>query len=90
MSVKVNVHYFLPHLTRDQDCIEVNGNTVDECLEQFVSEYPKARQWLYREDGNLSNFVDVHVNMDVSCQEELAVPVKDGDEIFLVMMISGG
>ncbi|OGO19309.1 MAG: hypothetical protein A2144_13455 [Chloroflexi bacterium RBG_16_50_9] len=90
MSVKVNVHYFLPHLTRDQDIVEVYGNTVDECLEQFISEYPKAREWLFREDGNLSNLVDVRVNLESSEPEGLAKPVKDGDEILLVMMISGG
>lgn len=90
MSVKINVRHFLPHLTNDQDVLEVNGSTIGECFEQLVARFPKLRGWLFREDGNLSNFIDVYINLESAYPDELTKPVKDGDEIHIVMKISGG
>ncbi len=90
MSVKVNVQYFLPHLTDDRELIEVEGHTVRECLEQLVARYPKVKKWLFREDGELANFVDIFVNLDSTFPNELSNPVKEGDEIYIVMMLTAG
>jgi len=90
MSVKIDAHYFIPSLTNDQDIIEVNGSTVGECLEQLATMYPKARDWLIGKDGNISNVVEVYVNMESVQPEGLAKQVKDGDVIHIIMMISGG
>ena len=90
LSVKINVHYFLPHLTNDQDVVEVEGRTIGQCLEKLVARFPKVREWLFGKDGNLSNLVDVYVNLESAYPEGLAKLVKDGDEIHIIMMISGG
>ena len=90
MSVKINVYYFLPHLTNDQEIVEVNGNTVGECLNQLVSIYPKAKEWLFGKDGNLSNFLNIYVNLEDTHPDELTTVVKDGDEIHIVMHLTGG
>ena len=90
MSVTVNCHYFLPHLTLDQETVEVNGTTVGECLTQLATQYPRTKEWLFREDGKLRDFIDININLDNPCPEGLVKPVKDGDQIFIVMMISGG
>jgi molybdopterin converting factor small subunit len=34
--------------------------------------------------------VEIYVNMESSYPEELAKPVKDGDELYIVIIISGG
>lgn len=90
MSVKVNVRYFLPHLTNDQDVVEVKGGTVRECLEEMTRRFPAMRRWVFKPEGTLCNFVDLFVNLERCEPEELSRPLKDGDELFLVMMISGG
>ncbi len=90
MSVKINVYYFLPHLTEDQEIVEVDGNTVGECLEKLVKRFPKAKEWLFGKDGNLSKFLDVYVNLEEAYPDELNTPVKDGDEIHIVMQLTGG
>ena len=90
MNVKVNCQYFLLHLTDDRDEIEVDGRTVRECLEQLVALYPKVRKWLFREDGELANFVDIFVNLESTFPNQLSDPVKDGDEIYIVMMHTAG
>ena len=90
MSPRVNVRYFLPHLTHDQDAVDVEGSTVKECLDQVVGRFPQMKRWLYREDGELANFIDVFVNLESTFPDELSRPVNEGDEIFIVMMLNAG
>ena len=88
-TVKVNVHYFLPHLTHDQEVVDVKGCTVGECLQQLVAKFPESREWVFKNDG-LSNLIDVYIKKGDFLPVEISNPVEDGDEIYIVMMISGG
>ena len=90
MSVKINIHPFLSQHTNNQDVVEVNGSTVGQCLEQLVARFPELRQWLFEKNGKLNRLVEIYVNMESSYPEELAKPVKDGDELHIVIIISGG
>lgn len=90
MSVKINIHPFLSQHTNDQDVVEVNGSTVGQCLEQLVALFPELRQWLFEKDSKLNRLVEIYVNMESSYPEELAKPVKDGDELHILVIISGG
>lgn len=90
MKVKIDVQYFLMHLTEDQMVIDVDGNTIKECLEQLIARYPKVKKWLFREDGELANFVDIFVNLDSVFPNQLSDPVKDDDVIYIVMMHTAG
>ncbi|MFC1932815.1 MoaD/ThiS family protein [Chloroflexota bacterium] len=90
MSVKININPFLSHLTNDQDVVEVNGSTVGQCLEQLVARFPELRNWLFEKDGKLNRLVDIYVNLESSYPAELAKPVKDGDELHIIVIISGG
>lgn len=84
------MHYFLPHLTNDRDEVEVDGSTVRQCLEQLVARFPGLKKWVFKNDGNLTDFIDIHINSDLSFTNELSQPVKDGDEIYIIMMLTGG
>ena len=90
MSVKVNIHPILYHLTNDQDVAEVNGSTVGQCLEQLVAQFPEIKQGLFGKDSQLLDYVDIYVNGESAYPEELAKPTKDGDTIHIVLMIAGG
>jgi len=90
MSVKINVYYFLPHLTNDQEIVEVEGNTVGECLGDFVKKFPGARGWLFEDDGELRKYLDIFVNLVETDPDDLSTPVSDGDEIHIVMHLTGG
>lgn len=90
MSIKINIHPFFSHLTNDQDVVEVNGSTVGQCLEQLIARFPETKNWLFRKDGNLLSLVDIYVNGESAYPDELAKPVKDGDELHIVVIIAGG
>ena len=90
MSVKVNIPPTISHLTEGNDLVEVNGNTVGECLNQLIDRYPGVKEQLFAGDGKLNNVVEVYVNMESSYPEELAKPVKDGDELHPIIIVLGG
>ena len=90
MSVTINLHPNLLQFTNDQTVIEVKGNTVGQCLDDLVRQFPRIRQGLFGKDGKLLNYVDIYVNQESSYPEELAKPVKDGDELHITLIIAGG
>ena len=90
MSVKIHIHPNLFHFTNDQEVVEVNGSTVGQCLDHLVARFPDIKPGLLDKDGKLLNYVDVYVNGESAYPEELASPVKDGDELHIVLIIAGG
>ncbi|MFO7996398.1 MAG: MoaD/ThiS family protein [Dehalococcoidia bacterium] len=90
MAVKINIHPFLSQQTNNQDVVEVNGSTVGECLHQLVAQFPGLKPWLFEKDGRLNRLVEIYVNTESSYPEELAKPVRDGDELHIIVIIAGG
>ena len=90
MAVKVHVHTTHRPLTNGLEVVDVKGNTVGECLNQLVREFPKMEKALFAKKDKLHNIVEVYLNHASAYPNELAKPVKDGDEIHLVVMLAGG
>ena len=90
MSITINIHPFFCHLTNDQDVVEVDGSSVGQCLEHLIAQFPETKKWLLGKDGNLLSLVDIYVNGESAYPEELAKPVKDGDELHIIVFIAGG
>jgi molybdopterin converting factor small subunit len=90
MSVRVNIRPFLTHFTKGQTVVEVEGNTVGQCLDELVKQFPKTKKVLFNKDGGLHNYVEVYINRESAHPDELAKPVKDGDELDIVLIFAGG
>jgi len=90
MSVRINIPHEWRHHTKNHATVEVRGDTVGQCLNDLVRQFPQIRQGLFDKDNKLQNYVQVYVNRESSYQEEMAEPVKDGGEIDMVIMIGGG
>ena len=93
MSVKVLMHY--PHLkvlANDQDIVEVNGPTIGQCLDDLVNQFPDIKTRIFDKKGKLLNFINIYQNNESLYNEPdpLAKPVKDGDEIAIILLIAGG
>ena len=73
-----------------QDVVEVSGSTVGECLSHLVKQFPDMKKQLFTKSGNLFENIILSVNGESAYPEQLAKPVKDGDELNIVFMISGG
>jgi len=90
VAVKVNLHLTLRQFTNGREMIEVDGKTVGECLKNVVKKYPVMESSIFGKNGKLSNIVEIYLNHQSAYPNELAKPVKDGDEIHLTMMLAGG
>ncbi|MBN2033114.1 MAG: MoaD/ThiS family protein [Deltaproteobacteria bacterium] len=90
MGVKVNLHVTLRKHTDGREAIDVEGRTVGECLRNVVKQFPGLEASLFDKKGGLSHLVEIYLNHSSAYPNELAKPVKDGDEIHVTMMLSGG
>lgn len=90
MGIKMNIHPMLHHFTNGQAVVGVNGNTVGQCLDDLVGQFPGIETGLFGKNGKLLNYVEIYVNLESSYPEELAKPVRDGDELHTVLIIAGG
>ena len=96
MSIKVHLYLGLPRLASTEDIvdiIEVNGDTVGQCLDLLVRDFPDIRKSLFDENGRLLDRIDIWVNDMPAYAEGLDRPVKDRDEIYLFaskLVVGGG
>lgn len=90
MSVKVNIHPNLFHLTDNKEVVEVNGKTVGECLNNLTQFYPEIKGTLFNKNGKLFTHINIYVNQESAYPQELNKPVSDGDVIQIVLMLAGG
>ena len=90
MSIKINVSLFLHQYTNGREVVEVNGSTVGQCLDHLVKQFPGIKQWLFDNNGKLHSYITLYVNGRSAYPEELAKPVKSGDELNILFMVDGG
>ena len=90
MNAKIYFHGYISPYPNLVNIAEVSGDTVSECLDHFVNLYPGIKKVLFDENGKVCEYFWIVVNTDVVSVEELAKPVKDGDELHIIPMIGGG
>jgi molybdopterin converting factor small subunit len=90
VSIKINLpSYFLPY-TNDKYIIEVEGATVGECLNQLVKQFPDLKKMVFDKKGKLHAYIGIYVNGEDAFPQQVAKPVRDGDEIHIIYIIGGG
>ena len=89
MTVKINISQALAEGSPTR-LAEVEGKTVGECLEQLFVKRPDMKQWLFDENGELKNYIDIFINKRNAFPLPLTKLVADGDEIYLMSLIGGG
>ena len=90
MSIKVKLHPILRNLAGGQEVVEVTGHTTGECLENLESRFPVIKQMLRDKRGQLRRYCSILVNSKSTHPNELTTPVKDGDQIDIVVFVTGG
>jgi molybdopterin converting factor small subunit len=90
MAINVHIHATHRQFTNGLEVVAVEGNTVGECLNQLIKQFPGMEKTLFAKKDKLLNIVEVYVNHVTAYPNELTKPVKEGDEIHLVIMLAGG
>ncbi|MBM3157600.1 MAG: MoaD/ThiS family protein [Chloroflexi bacterium] len=90
MAVKVKVSSLLRKYTNWQEFVEVEGRTPLECLHAIEKQFPSIKRLLYDKQGKLRPQFWFFVNGQKINAGELTSPLKDGDELMILLAISGG
>jgi molybdopterin synthase sulfur carrier subunit len=90
MSVKVHIHTTHRQFTNGLEVVDVEGSTVGDCLNQLIKQYPGMENALFVKKDKLRNNIEIYLNHASAYPNELVKPVKDGDVIHLVTMLTGG
>ncbi len=90
MPVKVHIHITHRQFTKGQDVVTAEGHTVGECLNHLITQFPGMEKALFAKKDRLRNVVEIFVNHATAYPNELLRPVKDGDDITLLVMLAGG
>ncbi|TET42064.1 MAG: ThiS family protein [Dehalococcoidia bacterium] len=90
MSIKVRLHPILQNLAGGQELVEVIGHTTGECLEDLEIRFPVIKQLIRDKRGQLRRYCEILVNSKSTYPKELTTPVKDGDQIDIMIFIAGG
>ena len=90
MSVNIHIHKTHRQFTNGLGVVTVEGRTVGECLSQLIHQFPGMEKALFAKKDKLLNVIEVFINQTSAYPNELVKPVKDGDEIHLVVMLAGG
>ena len=90
MSAKINIPSYLQPYSNEAEAVEVKGSTIEECLNDLVKQFPNMWKMVFTKEGELLSYASVYVDGDFAYGDDLARPVKDGDELNLIYIIGGG
>lgn len=81
----------LLELTDGSDVIEVKAPSVRIALEQAGRRYPKLKTAVLTSDGQLHEAFNLYVNEeDIQSLQGLETPLKPGDDLLILLAMSGG
>ncbi len=90
MSIRVQIPTPMRQHTEGKPVVEVSGATVQAALDDLGKQYPGISERLF-DKGQVRRFVNVYVNdEDIRYLDNLATPVKDGDELAIIPAVAGG
>lgn len=90
MSAIIKVATYLQAYLGGKETHDVDGSTVRECLDNLVAQFPEMKEMLFDKDGKLLDHISVFVSGDVAFEDQIDNPVKDGDILNILYVISGG
>lgn len=90
MSVDVHIHKTHRRHTGGLETVRVEGRTVGDCLNALADRYPEMGKVLFVGNGELNRLAEIYLNMESAYPDELRKPTKDGDEIHVTLLLSGG
>jgi hypothetical protein len=90
MAIRIHLHAtHRPHAA-GLETVEVQGTTVGECLANLVREHPAMDGALFASPGKLRNNVEIYLNLESTYPDELLRETRDGDEIHVTLILTGG
>jgi hypothetical protein len=83
MSIRLHISQFLSYYINNEKYVDVKGNTISDCLDFLVKEFPALLNIVQSSDGSVASYIAVFKDKDSDIPEKLNKPVSDGDEYFV-------
>jgi molybdopterin converting factor small subunit len=93
MRVKVIIHGMFQDATGGVTMIELEDcKTVGVCLQELSKQYPPLGKMLFDQGEKIAAFLNIFVNGEIVNRNSdiFNYPLKNGDEVYPIMMIAGG
>ena len=91
MSVKVRIPTPLRSLTNGSEEVVVEGNSIQEVIDNLETNYKGFKERLCDENGQIRRFINFYLNdEDIRFKDNQETTVNDGDQISIVPAIAGG
>ena len=84
---------FTQNIQRHVECLEAElpGSTVNEVLDAYFADNPRARGYVVDDQGALRHHMMVFVDGDpVADRVKLSDPVRPQSEVYVIQALSGG
>jgi len=89
--VQVRIPTPLRKLTGGAEAVQADGTSVATVVAHLDTQFPGIKDRICDEAGQVRRFVNIFVNgEDIRFLQQLATPVKAGDELSIVPAIAGG
>ena len=90
MSVTIYLHPYMYERADGNESVEARGDTIGACVSHLLEQYPGLHDLIFYKDGSLQSFLEVYINRRAAGPDELSRPVRDGDDIHLIITVAGG
>ena len=90
MGTKVSISPLLQEHSGIPSSLEVEGSTVGQCLDDFISRYPQSRTWLFDQDGLLRIVVSINNSETVALDADGLGRTLNPDDTLEMLAVMGG
>ena len=90
MAIRIHIPTPMRQHTEGKAVVDAGGQTVQTTLDDLGRQFPALTQRLF-DKGKVRQFINLYLNdEDVRYLDNLATPVKDGDELSIIPAVAGG
>jgi molybdopterin converting factor small subunit len=90
MSATLSIHKTHRQYTSGLDTVQVDGDTIGDCLNALIWRFPQMKAALFDGKGKLKNQIEIYLNMESAYPNELIKKVHAGDQIHITVLLAGG
>lgn len=91
MSTKVIIGPLIQEYVDIPSVLKVDGNTVGQCIDDLIRQYPEIRNWLFDQNSLLRVLISTNNAEVVTLDKEgLARILKADDELQIIAVVAGG
>jgi molybdopterin converting factor small subunit len=90
MTVQLEISPLFGKYVDNELNVKVEGSTIGEALRDLKRQHPAAGRVFLDRDGTLLHSYEIYVNGESVYPLTMDTPVKDGDTLTLLMVITGG